>query len=81
MIQRYKKVNRIQKENNKKYAGYTGEVLIEGFDSENSSVAFGKYTNFKMVYFPGKPELMNRYVNVRVTKTNKNSLLGEMIDA
>ncbi len=69
-------------ENNAKYIGHIGEVLVEGCDCRgDETMLYGKYQNFKMVYFPGKPEFMNRYVNVRVTKTNKNSLLGEMIDA
>ena len=69
-------------ENNGKYIGYTGEVLIEGYDTRGTeTMLYGKYQNFKMVYFPGSPDLMNQYVTVKVTKTNKNSLLGEMVDA
>lgn len=69
-------------ENNGKYIGYAGEVLIEGYDTRGTeTMLYGKYQNFKMVYFPGSPDLMNQYVTVKVTKTNKNSLLGEMIDA
>ncbi|MBR2644231.1 MAG: tRNA (N6-isopentenyl adenosine(37)-C2)-methylthiotransferase MiaB [Clostridia bacterium] len=68
-------------ENNQKYLGFEGEVLVEGCDMRGEdAMLYGKYQNFKMVYFPGDPSLMNRYVNVRVLKTNKNSLLGEMID-
>ena len=68
-------------ENNQKYLGFEGEVLVEGCDMRcEDAMLYGKYQNFKMVYFPGDPSLMNRYVNVRVLKTNKNSLLGEMID-
>ena len=67
-------------ENNEKYIGYTGEVLVEGCDMrEGYAMLYGKYQNFKMVYFPGDPSLLNEYVTVRVLKTNKNSLLGEMI--
>ncbi len=68
-------------ENNAKYIGHVGEVLVEGCDMrETNAMLYGKYQNFKMVYFPGDPSLVNRYVTVRVLKTNKNSLLGEMID-
>ena len=67
-------------ENNEKYIGYTGEVLVEGCDARGEeTMLYGKYQNFKMVYFPGDPALMNRYVTVRVLHTNKNSLIGEMI--
>lgn len=83
--QRLHQLNELQArktvENNEKYIGYTGEVLVEGCDMrEKETMLYGKYQNFKMVYFPGDPALLNRYVNVRVLKTNKNSLLGEMID-
>ncbi|MDO4835619.1 MAG: tRNA (N6-isopentenyl adenosine(37)-C2)-methylthiotransferase MiaB [Clostridia bacterium] len=69
-------------ENNEKYIGHVGEVLVEGCDCRGeATMLYGKYPNFKMVYFPGDPILLNRYVTVKVTKTNKNSLLGEMIYA
>ena len=69
-------------ENNEKYIGHVGEVLVEGFDCRGAeTMLYGKYQNFKMVYFPGEPDLLNRYVTVRVTKINKNSLLGEMTHA
>ena len=69
-------------ENNRKYVGHVGEVLVEGFDCRGKeTMLYGKYQNFKMVYFPGDPALLNQYVNVRVTKINKNSLLGEMCNA
>ena len=69
-------------ENNQTYIGHVGEVLIEGFDERaDVTMLYGKYSNFKMVYFPGNPALLNQYVTVRVTGINKNSLMGEMIDA
>ncbi len=69
-------------ENNEKYIGHVGEVLVEGFDERGpETMLYGKYQNFKMVYFPGDPMLLNRYITVQVNKTNKNSLLGEMIHA
>jgi tRNA-2-methylthio-N6-dimethylallyladenosine synthase len=82
--ERLKRLNELQAiktvENNEKYVGHVGEVLVEGYDCRGSeTMLYGKYQNFKMVYFPGDPILLNRYVTVHVTKTSKNSLLGEMI--
>ena len=82
---RLKQLNELQAEktveNNEKYIGYVGEVLVEGCDMRNdTTMLYGKYQNFKMVYFPGDISLLNQYVTVRVLQTNKNSLLGEMID-
>lgn len=84
--QRLKILNELQArktvENNQKYIGHIGEVLVEGCDERGEeTMLYGKYQNFKMVYFPGSKELLNRYVTVKATKANKNSLLGEMIDA
>ena len=68
-------------ENNEKYLGHEGEVLVEGYDERGEeTMLYGKYQNFKMVYFPGKPEQLNQYVRVRVLRTGKNSLIGEQID-
>ena len=83
---RLKELNELQAhktvENNQTYIGHVGEVLIEGFDERaDVTMLYGKYSNFKMVYFPGNPALLNQYVTVRVTGINKNSLMGEMIDA
>ncbi len=83
---RLKELNELQAkktvENNRKYIGFTGELLVEGCDfREEETLLYGKYQNFKMVYFPGSPDLLNRYVTVRVTDIKKNSLLGEMVDA
>ena len=70
--------NRKTQENNEKYVGYTGEVLIEGLDSKNNSVAFGKYTNFKMVYFDREGAEIGQYVNVTADAVRKNSLRGHI---
>ena len=67
-------------ENNEKYIGHIGEVLVEGWDERgDETMLYGKYQNFKMVYFAGSKSLLDHYVAVKVTKSNKNSLLGEMI--
>ena len=84
--QRLKVLNELQArktvENNETYIGHIGEVLVEGYDERGEeTLLYGKYQNFKMVYFPGSKELLNRYVTVRATKANKNSLMGEMIHA
>lgn len=66
-------------ENNEKYVGHIGEVLVEGYDARGDVILlYGKYSNFKMVYFPGNKDLLNQYVTVQVTSTSKNSLLGEI---
>ncbi len=69
---------RKSRENNEKYLNATGVVHVEDCDERNEPVCYGKFSNFKMVYFPGGPELIGRYVRVRVKQVRKNSLSGEM---
>ena len=68
------------KEQNLRYIGKTGEVLCEGCDEREKPTVFGKLSNFKMVYFPGNPSLVGKKVRVRITDTQNNSLIGEMIN-
>lgn len=83
--ERLKILNALQerktRENNEKYVGYVGTVLVEGTDDRSGAMLYGKYANFKMVYFPGNPDLIGRYVRVRALKVRGNSLSGEMEEA
>ena len=80
--ERLKLLNELQArktaENNRKYLGHRGEVLIEGFDRRQQTVLFGKLDTFKMVYFPGDEGLLGTYQTVTVTECARNSLLGRM---
>lgn len=66
--------------NNRRYAGYAGEVLVEGTNTRGRPMAYGKFMNFKMVYFPGDISLIGQYVRVRVTGARKSALLGERME-
>lgn len=80
--ERLKRLNELQerksRENNEKYVGTTGEIHVEDCDTRGEPVCYGKFSNFKMVYFPGPPELVGTYRNVRVTGVRKNSLTGTL---
>ena len=67
---------RMSRENNEKYVGKSGIVHVEDCDTRGEPVCYGKFSNFKMVYFAGSPELVGRYVRVTITNVRKNSLLG-----
>ena len=77
--ERLTRLNELQKrktyENNKKYIGMIGEVLIEGID-EKAGLRYGKYRNFKMVYFDHPAGRPGDYVNVKATDVRGNSLSG-----
>jgi len=64
------------RENNEKYIGVTGKVLVEGHDGKDPGTAFGKFSNFKMVYFPGNAQDVGRYITVTVDSIRANSLVG-----
>ncbi len=80
--ERLQKLNALQavqsRMNNEKYLGVTGLVHVEGCDTRKQPMCFGKFANFKMLYFPGEPSLVGSYVSVKATKVKQNSLLGEM---
>ena len=83
--QRLQELNALQAkktvENNSKYIGFEDVLLVEGYDERSGeTILHGKFQNFKMVYFPGEKDLMNRYVRVRVLSLKNNSLIGEKID-
>ena len=66
---------------NQKYIGQEGTVLVEGCDRrEKAPMAYGKLTNFKMVYFPGDAGLIGSMHHVRSTGIQNNSLIGELVE-
>ncbi|MBQ9832165.1 MAG: tRNA (N6-isopentenyl adenosine(37)-C2)-methylthiotransferase MiaB [Clostridia bacterium] len=67
---------------NLKYIGTTGNVLVEGCDTRSEcKQAFGKLSNFKMVYFPGDESLIGKTVNVEIISAKNNSLIGTEVKA
>ena len=80
--ERLKRLNVLQErksyENNASYVGKRGIVHVEACDTRHAPECCGKFSNFKMVYFPGKPELVGSYLPVRVKSIRKNSLIGVM---
>lgn len=80
--ERLHRLNELQerksRENNEKYVGLSGVVHVEDCDQKSDPVCYGKFSNFKMVYFPGGPERIGQYIPVRVTGVRKNSLMGKM---
>jgi len=71
----------LQAGNAQKHVGTSGMVLVEGCDNRgNTPMAYGKLTNFKMVYFPGTAELIGKMCRVNITDTQNNSLIGELAE-
>lgn len=82
--ERLHRLNELQerksRENNEKYIGLTGIVHVEDCDLKSEPVCYGKFSNFKMVYFAGTPDLIGSYVPVTITNVRKNSLFGKIAD-
>ena len=71
--------SRVLRNGNMKYIGTYGEVLVEGCDHRSEPMAYGKLSNFKMVYFPGDDSLVGSMRNVKITGSQNNSLVGELV--
>jgi tRNA-2-methylthio-N6-dimethylallyladenosine synthase len=65
----------IQLRRNQALIGREFEVLVESFQPRLQQ-AVGRTTSNRVVNFPGQPEWIGRYVNVRVTAAGPNSLVG-----
>jgi tRNA-2-methylthio-N6-dimethylallyladenosine synthase len=68
----------IQLEEHATLVGTTQRVLVEGPSAHDEGVVCGRTSTFKMVNFPGSPELMGRWADVRVTRAFANTLRGEL---
>lgn len=73
---------RITQAGNLRYVGSEGVVLVEGCDLRNPErpMAYGKLSNGRMVYFPGNESLIRSMQHVRITATQSNSLIGELLE-
>lgn len=70
--------NSINREQSIEYKGKTVEILCEGFD-EKKNKFLGRDTYGRMAYFDGTPDLIGKFVKVKITKTGGISLLGKII--
>ena len=65
----------IQLRRNGELVGRKFEVLVESFQPRLRQ-AVGRTTSNRVVNFPGEPEWIGRYMDVRVTTAGPNSLVG-----
>jgi len=59
--------------------GRTVEVLVEGESRQKGGQLFGRSTWNRIVNFSGPPELVGRLVRVKVTRSLRNSQIGELV--
>ena len=70
---------KIQLERHARLVGREFEVLVDGRSRRDSQVLAGRTTQNKVVNFSGPPELLGRFVPVKVTGYAPNSLQGELV--
>ena len=69
----------IQLGRNQALVGQAFEVLVESFQPRLHQ-AVGRTTSNRVMNFPGEPEWIGHYMNVRVTAAGPNSLVGVRAD-
>lgn len=75
-----RRLNEVQarktQENNQKYLGVRGQVLVEGCDLRDTPTLYGKLDTFKMVYFSGDPTLVGTYQQVEIQNALRTPCTG-----
>ena len=66
-----------QDSHTKEYLGKTVDVLFE--DLKPNGEIFGFTDNYTQVFVEGSEELLGKIVSVKITKTNRTSLIGEIV--
>ena len=59
--------------------GTTQRILIEGVSKKNRDELCGRTDNNRMVNFPGRPEEIGGFTNVKITAALTHSLRGEIV--
>lgn len=72
-------LNNISMIKNKEYENKVVDVLVEGFSKSNNSKVMGRTRSGKLVNFSGSSSDIGQIVNVKITKANSFSLIGEKI--
>ncbi|MEG0306582.1 MAG: tRNA (N6-isopentenyl adenosine(37)-C2)-methylthiotransferase MiaB [Clostridium sp.] len=74
-----KAVNEICAKKNKIYDGRIVEVLVEGESKNDDTKLSGRTRTSKLVNFTGSRSNIGKLVNVKITKANSFSLIGEEV--
>ncbi|MEG1255680.1 tRNA (N6-isopentenyl adenosine(37)-C2)-methylthiotransferase MiaB [Clostridium sp.] len=72
-------VNEICAKKNKLYDGQIVEVLVEGESKNDDTKLTGRTRTSKLVNFTGNKNNIGKIVNVKITKANSFSLIGEEV--
>ena len=73
-------INGISAEKNQAYVGRIETVLVDGPGKTGGKMYSGRTEGFKLVNFPGRPDMIGKLVRVRITASNTFSLVGEVVE-
>jgi tRNA-2-methylthio-N6-dimethylallyladenosine synthase len=68
----------ISGEINEQYLGQTHQVLVESVSKKRENEVMGRTTADKCIIFPGSPELVGQFVDVKVTGSHPHTLFGSL---
>ncbi len=72
-------VQHIAKETCGRYEGTTSEVLVEGINEQDSSLVTGRLSNNLLVHFPGTPDMIGKFMDVKLMESKGFYYLGELV--
>ncbi len=71
--------NQITLEENLKEVGQEREVLVQYKSNKEDGFLYGRTPQYRLVRFPGTPEMIGQLVSVNITNANKTALEGVII--
>ena len=72
-------LKRTSKEFACKMLGTKEEILVEGISARNKNELFGRTSSNKVINFSGLPNLIGKFINVRVTELRSSTLKGKFL--
>ena len=70
---------RIQLSKNQSLVGKVVEILVDGVSKKDPHALCGRTSSNKIVNFTGAPELMGKFLRVKIIRAGPNSLFGERV--
>ena len=70
---------RIQLRKNQSLVGKVVEILVDGVSKKDPHALCGRTSSNKIVNFTGAPELMGKFLRVKIIRAGPNSLFGERV--
>lgn len=70
-------VQGIAKETCARFEGTIQKVLVEGVNEQDASLVTGRLSNNLLVHFPGTPDMIGKFVNVKLAKAMGFYYMGE----